>query len=729
VQYGIGKHGIELAVVRKIARIRKLKLKIRIIDASLRHHARRGIDTFYNRTLGRDFVGELTGSAPEVEDRFTWFGIEPVDYASTEIPYIAVAGLVPLNIPVFLGHDYERSRLGRGYVRRMLFMLLLAAFLLPAAETVSFRQAFISPDAKQVAFVQDGSIRVAPSGSYKAARKVSNGGGSSIVWSPDSTRLAWIQGQLYISDLKNAEPARKLTDAKGYMQSASWAPDGTQLAILFTENAKRAAGPTQAVTPDSGVVGENLDVQRIAIVNAETGAVEFVTPTDLYVHEYDWSPDGKSFAFTAAPPPGDNNWYDSLIYVMRIGEAPRVVYKPEFQVAVPRWSPDGKHIAYIEGLMSDEGSTGGEIYLVGADGKSSPRNLTPDRKSSPFWLEWSSPQQILFLEHTGGGSALASLKVSSGEAERLWQADESISMTLASDGTSAAAVRSGWAAPPEIWVGKPGSWRPFTEVNRDAKRETGEVKNIEWKSDGFDVQGYLMYPVPFDPEKKYPMIVSVHGGPGGVTKSSWSGRTGGYSRFSKLGYLVFYPNPRGSFGQGEMFTKANQRDLGFGDLRDILRGIDEIVKVAPVDPERLGIGGWSYGGYMAMMTVTQTNRFKAAVAGAGISNLQSYAGQNHITKWMFDYFGATVYDDPAVHARSSPMTYIKNAKTPTLILVGERDGECPPPQSYEFWAGLKAAGVKTQFVIYPGEGHGIRDPKHVADMNQRVEEWFRVHLQ
>ena len=131
---------------------------------------------------------------------------------------------------------------------------------------------------------------------------------------------------------------------------------------------------------------------------------------------------------------------------------------------------------------------------------------------------------------------------------------------------------------------------------------------------------------------------------------------------------------------------------------------------------------------MAMMAVTQTNRFKAAVAGAGISNLQSYAGQNHITKWMFDYFGATVYDDPAAYARSSPMTYIKQARTPTLILVGERDGECPPPQSYEFWTGLKAVGVKTQLVVYPGEGHGIRKPEHNLDLERRIVDWFDRYL-
>jgi dipeptidyl aminopeptidase/acylaminoacyl peptidase len=491
---------------------------------------------------------------------------------------------------------------------------------------------------------------------------------------------------------------------------------------------------------DAGVVGDNLDVQRIAIVDRASGAFTQVSPADLYVHEFDWSPDGKSFVFTAAPPPGDNNWYDCQLYRFEIANAKlTLLYKPEFQIALPRFSPDGRQVAFIEGIMSDEGSTAGEIFVVDSDGggKGKPRNLTPDRKSSPAWFQWTANDRIVFTEHVGGGSAVAALDVRSATAERLWQADETLSagrevmsISIAADMRTMAAVRAGWASPPEIYVGSPtAEWRPFTHANANAEAAMGKVVNLVWKSDGHDVQGYLAYPLDFDPARKYPMIVSVHGGPASVAKSTWGvGRATSYNRFVRLGYFVFYPNPRGSFGQGEAFAQANRRDLGFGDLRDIERGVDEVLKTAPVDAARIGLGGWSYGGYMAMMAATQSKRYKAFVAGAGIANLQSYAGQNHITKWMFDYFGHTVYDDPAGHARSSPMTYIRNASTPVLILVGERDGECPPPQSYEFWNGLKAMGVETKLVVYPGEGHSIRNPAHVRDLNQRVEEWFRVHL-
>jgi dipeptidyl aminopeptidase/acylaminoacyl peptidase len=195
-----------------------------------------------------------------------------------------------------------------------------------------------------------------------------------------------------------------------------------------------------------------------------------------------------------------------------------------------------------------------------------------------------------------------------------------------------------------------------------------------------------------------------------------------------MGYFVLSPNPRGSFGQGEAFTRANVKDFGYGDLKDIMTGVDEALKVAPIDPNRLGITGWSYGGYMTMWAVTQTNRFKAAMAGAGLSNWQSYYGENLIDQWMIPFFGKSVYDDPEIYARSSPINFIKKVKTPTLILVGDSDGEVPAPQSYEFWHALKTLGVETQFVVYEREGHLFANPKHQRDVIARTLAWFDAHL-
>jgi dipeptidyl aminopeptidase/acylaminoacyl peptidase len=194
------------------------------------------------------------------------------------------------------------------------------------------------------------------------------------------------------------------------------------------------------------------------------------------------------------------------------------------------------------------------------------------------------------------------------------------------------------------------------------------------------------------------------------------------------GYFLFLPNPRGSFGEGQAFTQANVKDFGYGDWQDILAGVDEVLATAPVDDHRLGLTGWSYGGYMTMWGVTQTDRFRAAVAGAGIANWSSYYGENKIDQWMIPFFGKSVYDDPEVYARSAPLTYIKNVKTPTLVIVGDSDGECPTPQSYEFWHALKTLGVETELVVYEHEGHMFVKPAHLRDVIDRAAAWFDGHL-
>jgi dipeptidyl aminopeptidase/acylaminoacyl peptidase len=252
------------------------------------------------------------------------------------------------------------------------------------------------------------------------------------------------------------------------------------------------------------------------------------------------------------------------------------------------------------------------------------------------------------------------------------------------------------------------------------------VTSIAWKSDGLSVQGWLLTPVGAH-GGKMPMITEVHGGPGAAHEPFFAG-SGFVRRLLDGGYALFMPNPRGSFGQGEAFTLGNVRDLGHGDLRDILAGITAAEARAPIDEHRLGLTGWSYGGFMTMWGVTQTNRFRAAVAGAGIANWQSYYGENGIDAWMIPFFGASVYDDPAVYARSSPINFIKAVRTPTLEVVGERDIECPAPQTQEFWHALDDLGKTTQAVIYPGEGHGMRDPKHIEDFEARTLAWFDKYL-
>ena len=453
-----------------------------------------------------------------------------------------------------------------------------------------------------------------------------------------------------------------------------------------------------------------------------------ITPADTYVYEYDWSPDSSHLAYTASRGNGDNNWWIARLYSVTVMGGVKLLNQPSLQIANPRWSPDGKQIAYIGGIMSDEGSTGGDIYVVSAEGGAA-IDATPGRKSSPSWLEWMASGKILFTETIDGGTALATLDPLDLTSETLWQRDETVTaLSVSQDGKVAAAVRSAWGLAPEVWAGPAGEWTARTRGNDELKPLWGKTEKLHWQSDGAEVEGWLLYPANYDASKKYPMVVSVHGGPASAKKPAWPAGHFDMSVMSSQGYFVLFPNPRGSYGEGEAFTHANVRDFGRGDLKDIEAGVDRAVATHPIDANRVGIAGWSYGGFMTMWTVTQTTRFHAAVAGAGISNWQSYYGENLIDQWMIPYFGASIYDAPAVYARSSPINYIKNVKTPTLVLVGDGDAECPAPQSYEFWHALKTLRVKTQLVIYPGEGHAVRKPEHVKDILERSIEWFNGNL-
>jgi dipeptidyl aminopeptidase/acylaminoacyl peptidase len=623
----------------------------------------------------------------------------------------------------------------------------------------SFYQVAISPDGKQLAWVQPlynhDSQSIAGSGIFvqladasAPPRRISADASAehvdenSIAWSPDCGRLAFLsnngapsQPQLYVADVKSGM-ARKLTGLTGDLSDPAWSPDGKSVAFLFIENAPRSAGPVMPMTEETGVVENQVYEQRLAIVDIASGNVRQISPADMYVYEFDWSPDSKGFALIAAHGAGDSNWYIAQLYTLQVGSAQlESIYQPSssLQIADPRWSPDGKRIAFIGGIMSDEGVIGGDIFVVPASGGA--KDVTPEIPASPSDLYWRQPDKITFAENIDGNAGVGEVDVATGKVSQIWDGPESIStsysgepvISLAAGGNSAFIADSA-AHAPEIWLGPIGHWRQFTHDNDSFQPNWGTMKSIHWMNGNMRVQGWLMYPKDYDARQKYPMIVVPHGGPASEFRSAWPSDFFNTHELSAHGYFVFYPNPRGSYGEGEAFAQGNVKDFGYGDFHDIMTGVDEVVRTVPVDRDRMGITGWSYGGYMTMWAVTQTHRFRAAVSGAGLANFQSYYGENDIDEWMIPYFGASVYDDPAVYARSSPITFIKNAKTPTLLLVGERDGECPVPQSREYWHALKTLGVETQLVIYPGEGHAFLVPDHRRDIMERLIAWFDHYL-
>ena len=685
----------------------------------------------------------------------------PVVFAAVCLCAVALAQNAPASSPVDRTHiDEVLSSLNRGG---------------------SIGQVAVSPDGKRIAWIQSrrdgGDILVAPASDLTKAERISAGvqpdqhcREGEIAWSPNAKSLAFFsdcarpgeQSDLFLAAL-DGTPARRLTELRGYANQPAFSPDGTRVAFLYVEGATRPAGALAAMKPPAGVIGEDgIEIQRVAVAATDVTspeAPEQVTPTNLHVYEFDWAPDSKGLAFIAADPPGENNWWVAKLYTQRFGGMAKAILAPAempgplhgMQIAVPRWSPDGKVIAFIGGLMSDQGSTGGEVWIISSTGGTA-RDLTAGRPTSPAWLEWGGNEYLFVCENAGGNSQLIRFKLQGDRAgdgavsfgSPIFSIPGSVGDGRMSHSLSATADHalfvfhaSTFGHPPEIYGAKPGTVMTsglegviqLSHFNDGVEPAWGKAVSLSWKSDKFRVQGWLLQPKDFDPAKKYPLIVEVHGGPAAAVESQWGGR-GGLSgtAFSALGYFVLLPNPRGSYGQGEAFTQANRKDFGYGDLRDILAGVDTVLAKYPIDPSRIGITGWSYGGFMTMFAVTQTNRFRAAVAGAGIADWQSYYGENSIDQWMIPYFGASVYDDPAVYAKSSAISFIKQVKTPTLVVVGDRDGECPAPQSFEFWHALRDRHVPTELVIYPNEGHGFVDPAHRRDVIVRAVEWFARYM-
>jgi len=639
--------------------------------------------------------------------------------------------------------------------------------------------AAISPDGKTVAWSVRGSkgeeIHLTDLGGGTSADKVLGAGSTGAcssatpTWSPDGESLAFLstcgtetngQAEIFVWSRKTGQ-LKQLTHLSGAITSPAWSPDGKTIAFLFVENATRSAGALAAMKPWAGVIGEDgVEVQRVAAVVVSSASLFQVTPSNLHVYEFSWSPDSRQISFVAANPPGENNWWVAQLYVQTLCATPSCADRTSgpyngplsplpksildsktisgpfhgLQIALPRWSPDGKQIAFIGGLMSDQGSTGGDIWAIPAAG-GEPKDLTPERKATPAYFVWIDDNTLGISEHVGGSSHLTDFDLKTGKntgvdvtfPESIGSGTAVMSVSVANNG-DIALIRSSFERAPEVWAGPDNHLKQITHLNDAIKPLWGKTENVEWTNEGFHVQGWLLYPANYDPAKKYPLIVAVHGGPSSAVSPHWPGLGYGGAPFSALGYFVFMPNPRGSYGQGEKFTQANMKDFGYGDLRDITTGMDTIEARLPIDKDREGLTGWSYGGFMTMFAVTQTTRFHAAVAGAGISNWKSYYGENSIDQWMIPFFGASVYDDPAAYAKSSAIEYIKKVKTPTLVVVGDRDGECPAPQSFEFWHALREEGVKTQLVVYPNEGHSFRSPEHRRDVLERALVWFETQM-
>ena len=555
---------------------------------------------------------------------------------------------------------------------------------------------------------------------------------SNPVWSPDGRNVAFFsdaasrgQAQIYLAPVYGSG-VKQLTHLTGAAQAMRWSPDGKQIAILYIAHPHRRSGAQAAGARKVGVIGSVTDEQQLAIVDAATGNVREITPSNAYVYEYGWAPDSKHLTFTYAYGNGDNNWWIAKLATVDTSGHMHTLYAPPFQMNAPHWSPDGKSIAVIGGLMSDFGPVGGDVYLVDVkSGKA--RDITPGMNLSAASIDWVGSSRMYMVAHAQGSMHLYALNVRTGTRTQLTTGDESLrGLSTTPSGSRIALIRTSFARPTEIWMGTPKTLRRITHENARVPNLNGVARSLHWRDGAYNVQGWLIAPRAYDPHKRYPLVTIIHGGPSSESTPSYDSQF--VSALTLNGYFVLEPNPRGSFGQGESFTRANVKDFGYGDWRDDLKGMDAAIASAPIDPKRLGLFGWSYGGYMGMWAETQTRRLKAIVAGAGVADWQSYYGQNGIDQWMIPFFGKSVYDDPTVYAKSSPMTFIKNSHTPVLILQGERDEEVPAPQAFEFYNAMQALHVPSQLMVYADEGHSPRKPTDQIDVLTRLVNWFTQYL-
>jgi dipeptidyl aminopeptidase/acylaminoacyl peptidase len=628
-----------------------------------------------------------------------------------------------------------------------LALLMAAAAPLAAQPLHRFEDLVIAPDGDRVATVESGQEPDALAATHGAVvvRQMQSGRivtridpcktceYGNLAYGPDG-QLAFVARDRKAGTatlmVQGARGARRLATVTGLAADPRWSPDGRSIALLVTIGAQKETGAVQAGTRQVGEIGETNDDKRIAIVPVAGGTLRTVSPSGRFIYEYDWTPDGRGFVATTAKGNGDANWWVATIDAIDAATgAVRPITAPATQANFPRVSPDGKTVAFIGGLMSDFGSVGGDVWTVPFAGGVA-TDITPGYRGTFTSLLWGEGG-LRATALLGDQAAVVPVDATRGPAEPLWTAKvkiaaEDAKVAIARNGTMAM-VAQDFDHAPAIFAGPIAAPVQITTEN-SAYRPIVTARSLTWRSGGHDVQGWLLAPRNVSlSTAKAPMITIVHGGPAAAVAPDFVWR-GTNAALIAAGYWLFMPNPRGSYGQGEAFVQANKRDFGGGDLKDILAGIDAAEQAAPIDDSRLGLMGHSYGGFMAMWANTQTNRFKAIHAGAGISDWISYYGTNGINTWMIPYFGKSLYDDAKPYWDISAIQFIDKARTPTLITVGERDIEVPPTQSTEYWNALKAHGVPTSLVIYPDEGHGFHDPAHIADERQRVVGWFDRYL-
>lgn len=586
------------------------------------------------------------------------------------------------------------------------------------------------------------------------ARQITFGerGDTQPQWSPDGRYISFVsargagtgddapKAQLHLMRADGGESSQ-LTEAKDGVSSYAWAPDSGRIAFVSTAPRTSEEEAATHKRDDERVFEGDFRYQQLWIIDvANKAATQLPTDKSTTIDgALSWAPDGTRIVFSGKPTPMLRD-RRSDVYVADVAakRVDKISTNPGAD-AQPQWSPTGKQIAWVSDpdtataigdgtLPSYVGNSHLMIYDVAAKTAKDVANSSFD--SDPGAPSWTADgKQILFVAGKRTYSEMFSYDVASGRYAQLTQQKTLQYGSRSKDGSVVAVTMDSPSRPGEVHVTdrKFGNFRKVTDTNPQAANfALGETEVVTWKSsDGLEVEGVLLKPVGYTKGKRYPTLVVAHGGPAGAHANNYRvGGLEGGQLWAGQGWAVLYPNPRGSTNYGEKFLRANINDWGGGDYRDIMTGVDALVARGISDPDKLAHIGWSYGGYMTAWVVSQTTRFKAAMVGAGLTNMLSMYGTNDIPSSIITYFGGIPNKDTApLYVERSAMTYIDNVKTPTLILQGASDERVPPGQAYELFRGMKDRGRTTELVFYPREGHGISEYYHLRDRLTRIQAW------